>query len=89
MFVLAISRKIKETRSKFYQGGVTVLQMIANYQEVRLKLTNTQLNKLKSTAKNKTGTVSRINTKKLSKWRITIRITSINKTNNDNKKLLC
>ena len=41
--------------------------MIANYQEVRLKLTNTQLNKLKSTAKNKTGTVSRINTKKLSK----------------------
>ena len=25
MFVLAISRKIKETRSKFSQGGVTVL----------------------------------------------------------------
>ena len=29
---------------------------MANYQEVRVKLTNTQLNKLKSAAKNKTGT---------------------------------
>ena len=28
-----------------------------NYQEVRVKLTNTQLNKLKSAAKNKTGTI--------------------------------
>ena len=55
--------------------------MIANYQEVRVKVTNTYLNKLKSTAKNKTGTVSGIYTKKLSKWRITIRITSIDKTN--------
>ena len=34
-----------------------------NYQEVRLRLTNTQLNKIKSAAKNKTGTVLRINKK--------------------------
>ena len=30
-----------------------------NYEEARIKLTNTQLNKLKSTAKNKTGTTLR------------------------------
>ena len=33
---------------------------MANYQEVRIKLTNTQLNKLKSAAKNKTGTTLRL-----------------------------
>ena len=32
-----------------------------NYQESRLKLKNTQLNKLKPTAKNKTGTILEIN----------------------------
>ena len=32
---------------------------MANYQEARIKLTNTQLNKLKS-AKNRTGTTLRI-----------------------------
>ena len=31
-----------------------------NYQEARVKLTNTQLNKLKSAAKNKIGTTLRI-----------------------------
>ena len=36
---------------------MTVLQKIANYQEARVKLTNTQLNKLKSEAKNKTRTI--------------------------------
>ena len=51
MFVLTILEKNKETRLKFSQGSVTVLSKIANYQEVRVKLTNTQLNKLKSTAK--------------------------------------
>ena len=35
---------------------------MANYQEARVKLTNTQLNKLKS-AKNNTGTISRLNKK--------------------------
>ena len=34
---------------------------MGNYQEVRVKLTNTKLNKLKSAAKNKTGTILRIN----------------------------
>ena len=36
---------------------------MANYQEVRVKLTNTQLNKLKSAAQNKTGTILRLNKK--------------------------
>ena len=35
-----------------------------NYQEARVKLKNTQLNKLKSAAKNKTGTTLRITQKK-------------------------
>ena len=34
-----------------------------NYQEARVKLTNTQVNKLKSAAKNKTGTILRLNKK--------------------------
>ena len=33
---------------------------MTNYQEVRVKLTNTQLNKLKSAAKNKTRTILRL-----------------------------
>ena len=36
---------------------------MANYQEARVKLTNTQLNKLKSAAKYKTGTILRLNKK--------------------------
>ena len=36
---------------------------MANHQEARVKLTNTQLHKLKSTAKNKTGTMLRLNKK--------------------------
>ena len=36
---------------------------MANYQEVRAKLTNAQLNKLKFAAKNKTGAISRWNKK--------------------------
>ena len=34
---------------------------MANYQEARVKLTNAQLNKLKSAAKNRAGTILRIN----------------------------
>ena len=37
---------------------------MANYQEARVKLTNIQLSKLKPAAKNKTGTILRINKKK-------------------------
>ena len=36
---------------------------MANYQEARVQLTNTQLNKLKFPAKNKTGTILRLNKK--------------------------
>ena len=36
---------------------------MANYQEARVKLTNTQLNELKSAAKNKTGTILRLKKK--------------------------
>ena len=36
---------------------------MANYQEARVKLTNTQLTKLKSAAKNKTETLLRLNKK--------------------------
>ena len=36
---------------------------MTNYQEVRVKLTNTQVNKLKPAAKKKTGTTLTINKK--------------------------
>ena len=36
---------------------------MTNYQEARVKLTNTQLKKLKSAAKNKTGTILKMNKK--------------------------
>ena len=36
---------------------------MSHYQDARVKLTNAQLNKLKSTAKNKTGTTLRMNKK--------------------------
>ena len=36
---------------------------MANYQEARVKLKNIQLKKLKSAAKNKTGTILRLNKK--------------------------
>ena len=36
---------------------------MANQQEARVELTNTQLNKLKPAAKNKTGTIPRTNKK--------------------------
>ena len=37
---------------------------MVNYQEPRVKLTNTELIKLKSAAKNKTGTILKLNKKK-------------------------
>ena len=36
---------------------------MVNYQEASVKLTNTRLNKLKAPAKNKTGTILRLNKK--------------------------
>ena len=38
---------------------------MTNYQEVRVKVANTQLNKLKSSAKDKTGTILRLIEEKL------------------------
>ena len=64
MFVLKILELIKETRLKYSQGSVTLLQKMANYQETRVNLTNTQLNKLNSAATNKTGTILRLNKNK-------------------------
>ena len=64
MFVLKILEWIKETRLKYSQGSVTLLQKVANYQETRVNLTNTQLNKLNSAATNKTGTILRLNKNK-------------------------
>ena len=48
--------QLKKTRLNFSQGSKKVLWKMESYEETRFKLTNTQLNKLKSTAKNKTGT---------------------------------
>ena len=48
MFILMILEKIKVTRLKFSQGSVTVLQKMTSYQEIRVKLSKMQLNKLKS-----------------------------------------
>ena len=44
MFVLMILDKTKEARLTFSQESVTVLQIMANCQIARVKLTNTQLN---------------------------------------------
>ena len=41
MFVLRILEKNKEARLKLSQGSVTVLWKMTNYQEARVKLTNT------------------------------------------------
>ena len=62
---------------------------MANYHEARVKLTNTQLNKLKSTGKNKTWAIIRITRKKNSRWRIPKWIIFNNNANNKNKKCDC
>ena len=49
---------------------------MANYQAARDKLTNTQLNKLKSAAKNKTGIILRENWRW--RWRITLKMKKCN-----------
>ena len=65
MFVLTILEKIKKTRLIFFQGRVSVLSKMLNHQEARVKLANIQLKKLKFATKNKTGTISRLNKKKV------------------------
>ena len=46
------------------QGGVKVLQKMANYEDARVKLTNNKLKKLQSAAKSKTGASLRITLEK-------------------------
>ena len=55
---------------------------MANYQEARIKLTNTRLNKLKCAAKNKTRTILRINKKNLEDEELPHELFQNNKTNN-------
>ena len=50
MFALTMLEKIKGTRLNFLRRSVTVLKIIANHQEARDKLTNAQVNKVKSAA---------------------------------------
>ena len=47
---------------------------MANYQQARVELTNAQLNKLKSAAENKTGTILRLNKKKKLKYEMPLLI---------------
>ena len=63
MFVLMILEKIRETTLNFPQESVTVLWKMTSYEEARVKLTNSQLNKLKSVAKNKARPTLRITKK--------------------------
>ena len=70
MFVLTNLEKIKELALKFSQGCVTVLKILASYQEVGDKL-----NKSKSGAKNNTETILRT-----SRWRIATCMIFNNKT---------
>ena len=60
MFTLTILEKIKETRLRLSEGSETVSSKMVNYQEVRVNLTNTQRNKLKSAAENSTRTIIRM-----------------------------
>ena len=55
--------KLSNDQISNFLRSVTVLRKTANYQDVRVKLTRTQLNKLKSAAKNKTGKTLRLNKK--------------------------
>ena len=61
MLVLRILEKIKEAILKFPQESITVLKKMENYEEARVKLTNTQLKKSNLQEKNNTGTTLRIN----------------------------
>ena len=63
MIILTILEKNEKTKLKFSQGSFTVLWKMVNYQSAIVKLTNTQLNELKSESKNKTRTILRINKK--------------------------
>ena len=48
-------------RLKFSQESVKVIDIMGNYQEARVKLSNILLNKLKPAGKSKTGLILRLN----------------------------
>ena len=48
-----ISKKVYNNLIKLFNRNVTVLEIVASYQEARIKLTNTQLKKLTFASKNK------------------------------------
>ena len=54
MFVLTILEKMKISLLKVSQGSVTVLEEMANYEDIRVKVKNAKLNKLNFAAKYKT-----------------------------------
>ena len=56
MFFLTILEKSKEARLKVSKVSIMLSSKMRNYEESRDKVTNNQLNKLKSAAKNKSGT---------------------------------
>ena len=53
MFVLTILEKNKQTRLKFSEEGVADWKSIANYEEIRLKVTNNQFKKPTSAGEKK------------------------------------
>ena len=57
--------KNKKMVLEFYKGTTKVLWIveIVEYNKVNVKLSNSQLNKLKSAAKNQTGVILRMNIK--------------------------
>ena len=63
LFVLTVFEKINETKLKFSQECVTVLWKTPTYEEGRVKLTKTQLNKLKPATKNKAAATFKITKK--------------------------
>ena len=46
LFVLKTLEKVKETCPKFGQAYLPVLEKMTNYEEAKVKLTNSQLNSL-------------------------------------------
>ena len=65
MFALTILEKIKKNEIKIFSRKCNSIINNTNYQEARVKLTHTQLNRLKSAAKSKAGTILRLDKKNL------------------------
>ena len=63
IFVLTILEKNQRNEIKIFSRKCNSIIKTTNYEGVRVKLPNTQLNKLKSAAKNKTWAISKINKK--------------------------